>query len=182
MEQRGEDEALIARVARGDRAAFEQLYRRNGAWITARLQSRCADVDLVDIAVQDTFVVVWSSAHKYKGTGDVGAWMWGIAIRKLVDQLRKRRPLPLPPEAVVPVAVSFEEDLLASGPYSGVADALRQLEPDLQVVVLATAVDGLSTREAARLLGIPQGTVKTRLMRARRQLQDSAHEVMGERR
>ena len=180
MEQRGEDEALIARVARGDRGAFEQLYRRHAEWMTARLQSRCADPDLVDIAVQDTFLVVWSSARKYEGRGDVGAWMWGIAIRKLIDQLRKRRPVPLPPEAVVPVAVSFEEDLLAGGPYSGVTDALRQLEPELQVVLLATAVDGLSTREAARLLGIPQGTVKTRLMRARRQLQDSAHGASGE--
>lgn len=174
MDERGEDNALIARIARGDRAAFEQLYQRHAGWLTARLDSRCADRDLVDIAAQDAFLVVWSSAKKYRGTGDVGAWIWGIAIRKLIDQLRKRRPIPLPPESVVPAAVSFEEDLLGGGAYNEVTDAIRLLEPDLQVVLLATAVDGLSTKEASRLLGIPQGTVKTRLMRARHQLRSAA--------
>ena len=48
--------------------------------------------------------------------------------------------------------------------------AFADLEPELQQVLVATAVDGLSTKEAADLLGIPQGTVKTRLMRARERM------------
>ena len=66
--------------------------------------------------------------------------------------------------------MSFEEELLGSGAFGSVGPALARLEPDLQAVLLATAIDGLTTKEAARLLGVPQGTVKTRLMRARAQL------------
>ena len=55
---------------------------------------------------------------------------------------------------------------------SGLAGALNRLSPELRAVLEATVLDGLTTREAARLLGIPQGTVKTRLMRAREQLRE----------
>ncbi len=61
---------------------------------------------------------------------------------------------------------------MSSGAYGPLPSALRQLDPDLQAVMVATAIDGLSTKEAARLLGVPQGTVKTRMMRARTQLQE----------
>ena len=163
----GDDRALLARVAAGDRAALEALYRHHAGWLTARLQHRCTDADTVDIAVQDTFLSVWRTAGRYRGDGAVAAWLWGIAVRRLVDQLRRQRPTPVAPESIVPQAVTFEEQLLGSGAHGSVAPHLRSLAPDLQAVLLAVAVDGLSTREAAVLLGWPHGTVKTRLARAR---------------
>jgi RNA polymerase sigma-70 factor (ECF subfamily) len=56
--------------------------------------------------------------------------------------------------------------------HGDLAGALDRLSPELRAVLQATVLDGLTTREAARLLGIPSGTVKTRLMRARRQLRE----------
>ena len=175
-----EDRALVARISRGDRSALEQLYRRHADWLTARLESRCNDPDLVDMAVQDTFVSVWKTARKYRGDGAVGAWLWGIAIRRLIDHLRKRRPTPLAPETVQALdsamadsAMTFEDTLIDNGTHGYLGPALRELHPDLRAVLIATAIDGLSTREAARLLGVPQGTVKTRLMRARKHLQET---------
>lgn len=169
--ERGEDAALVARIARGDRSALEQLYRRNAVWLIQRLQSRCGDPDLVDIALQDTFVAVWKSAKKYRGDGDVGAWLWGIAVRRLVDQLRKRRPVPIPAEAMMAArsdeAVHFEDAFLANGLYGALGPAVEGLDADLRAVLVLTAIDGLTTKEAATVLGIPQGTVKTRLQRAR---------------
>jgi RNA polymerase sigma-70 factor (ECF subfamily) len=173
VDQSAADQALLAQIASGDRAALESLYRRHAPWITARLQHRCADRELVDTAVQDTFLAAWRSAARYSGRGDVGAWLWGIAIRKLIDQLRARRPTPIAPDLAsrsIGAAVSFEEELLGSGAFGSIGPAFARLEPDLQAVLLATAIDGLTTKEAARLLGVPQGTVKTRLMRARAQL------------
>ncbi len=174
-----EDRALVARIARGDRSALEQLYRRHAEWLTSRLESRCGDPDLVDIAVQDTFLAVWRSAKKYKGTGAVGAWIWGIGVRRLIDQLRKRRPAPVAPNVVPHFdsvfgdgVVSSEDQLIDEGVHGRVGDAVRDLDPDLRAALVATAIDGLTTKEAARLLGVPQGTVKTRLMRARQQLQE----------
>lgn len=171
-DERGVDLALVARVAHGDRDALEHLYRRHAAWITARLAHRVADPDLVDTAVQDTFLAAWKGAGRYDGRGDVGAWLWGIAIRKLIDQLRVRRPMPVAPDTAMADAVSFEEELLGGGAYGPLPVALGRLAPELQVVLLATAIDGLTTREAARLLGIPAGTVKSRLSRARQELRE----------
>lgn len=171
-DHRGEDEALLARIQRSDRSALEQLYRRNAEWLTARLQSRCSDMDAVDMAVQDTFLAVWRKPSAYRGDGVVAAWLWGIAVRRLIDQLRKSRPVPISPETITAGAVSFEEAVMSSGAHGELPKALAKLAPDLQAVMLATAIDGLTTKETARLLGIPQGTVKTRLMRARTQLQE----------
>jgi len=170
----GEDRSLIARISREDRSALEQLYRRHAPWLLGRLESRCDDPDLADLALQDTFVAVWKSAKKYRGDGQVGAWLWGIALRRLIDQLRKRRPTPLSPQAVrrYDQAMTFEDALIDNGQHGTLGGALRTLHPDLQAVLIATAIDGLTTKEAAQILDIPQGTVKTRLMRARQQLQE----------
>lgn len=174
---------LLARIAAGDRRALEALYRANAGWLTARLARRCADPELVDSALQDTFVAVWRGASGYRGQGDVGAWLWGIAVRRLVDQTRRRKPVPLDPATAAtagrpafgggPTAdASAESEVLAAHLGGELGDAFHRLEPDLQAVLLVTAVDGLSTREAGLLLGIPQGTVKTRLARARARLQE----------
>jgi len=167
-----DDRALLARVAAGDRSALEQLYRSHAGWITARLNGRCSDPDIVDLAVQDTFVVVWNKgARGYRGTGEVVAWLWGIAVRRLVDQLRRRRPTPsdqMPTEA----STSAEQEVMDGGAHGRVAQMFEWLPADLQAVLQSTAIDGLTTREAADLLGVPRGTVKTRLMRARRELKE----------
>lgn len=171
--ERGEDAALLARVSRGDRSALEQLYRRNAVWLTHRLQSRCGDLDVVDIAIQDTFVAVWKTAKNYRGDGDVGAWIWGIAVRRLIDQLRKRTPTPSEHVALVAERVStFEDRLLDNGRHGALDPAMRALHPDLRAVLILTAIDGLTTKEAAAVLGIPQGTVKTRMQRAKADMKE----------
>ncbi len=175
---RGEDRALVARIAGGDRVALELLYRRHAHWLTSRLQSRCGDPDLTDIAVQDTFLAVWRSPKSYRGDGDVGAWLWGIAIRRLIDQLRKRRSVPIDPAVIgsaeaLGLTPDVSDELFADGSYGELGPVLVGLAPELRAVLIATAIDGLSTKEAARLLGVPQGTVKTRLMRARHAMQEA---------
>lgn len=173
-----DDRALLAQVADGDRDALAELYSRHAGWLTARLQSRCGDPDIADLAVQDTFLAAWKSAKKFRGEGDVGAWLWGIGIRRLIDQLRRRRTVPLDPTVLETDARLFGSAPAADELAIGVSDgnlgaALAALPGELRAVLMATAIDGLTTREAARLLGVPQGTVKTRLMRARQQMQEA---------
>jgi RNA polymerase sigma-70 factor (ECF subfamily) len=169
------DADLLRAVADGDRRALEELYRRNAPWLVARLQRRCSDTGTVDEVLQDTFVAVWRGAGRYDGRGEVGAWLWGIAVRRLVDAVRRS---PRPAEALldVPDAVdlvgSAEDQVLLGIEHGELGPALDRLSPELRAVVRATVLDGLTTREAGRLLGIPAGTVKTRLMRARAQLRE----------
>jgi RNA polymerase sigma-70 factor, ECF subfamily len=169
------DAALLAAVADGDRRALEVLYRRHAAWITARLRRRCSDAGVVEEVLQDTFVAVWRGAGRYDGRGEVGAWLWGIAVRRLVDAVRRS---PRPTAALVDVAESAglvgsaEEQVLLGIEHGELGPALNRLSPELRAVVRATVLDGLTTREAGKLLGIPSGTVKTRMMRARAQLRE----------
>lgn len=164
------DARLLEAVGDGDRRALELLYSRHAPWLFLRLARRCADPAVVDEAVQDTFVAVWRTARSWKGKGEVAAWIWGIGVRRLLDQLRRRPATPLP--AYEQVMISAEEQVLLGIEYGELGRAMNQLSPELRAVVQATVLDGLTTREAGRLLGIPAGTVKTRMMRARALLRE----------
>jgi RNA polymerase sigma factor (sigma-70 family) len=171
------DAMLVRAVAAGEREALAVLYARHAPWLVVRLTRRCNDAQLVDEAVQDTFVAVWRSAGRWDGRGEVAAWMWGIGVRRLIDQLRSR---PRPTVELVDGAArgmgaepSAEERVLAGVEYGDLAGALGRLSPELRAVVQATVLDGLTTREAGALLGLPSGTVKTRMMRAKAQLREA---------
>jgi len=168
-----DDRELLAAVGEGDRAAFRTLYDRHAPWLVARLSRRCPDAGAVDEVLQDTFLAVWRSARRYRGQGEVAAWMWGIAIRRLIDHLRRRRTPVAVPQEGTDSDVSAEERVLIGVEHGDLAGALDRLSPELRAVVQATVLDGLTTREAARLLGIPAGTVKTRMSRARTQLREA---------
>lgn len=162
-------------MAGEDEDALRQLYDRHAAWLAARLSRRCADRDAVADALQDTFVAAWKGATKFRGEGEVPGWLWGIAMRRLVSRLRRRgRSVALGPALRENEAVDShaEEQLLLTVEYADLGPALRRISPELRVVLQATVLDGLTTREAASLLGIPQGTVKTRLVRARSRLRE----------
>jgi RNA polymerase sigma-70 factor, ECF subfamily len=168
-----DDRAVLAAIANRDREALRLLYDRHAPWLAARLVRRCADVGVVDEVVQDTFVAVWKGAGRFRGEGDVAAWLWGIAIRRLIDALR-RRPAPLAAYRERDDAfVSAEDEVLLGVEHGDLGVAFDRLSPELRAVVQATVLDGLTTREAARLLGIPAGTVKTRMMRAKQLMRES---------
>jgi len=166
------DRDLVNAVRAGERGALATLYARHGSWLLLRLSRRCSDAGLVDEVLQDTFLAVWRGAARYNGTGEVAAWIWGIAIRRLVDRLRGRSPATVPLPEAHGVHPSAEEQVLLGVEYGDLGGALRRLPPELRAVVEATILDGLTTKEAGRLLGIPNGTVKTRLMRARAALRE----------
>ena len=166
------DAALLAATGERDRTAFEALYTRHAPWLLIRLSSRCADRSTVDEVLQDTFVEVWRGARRWSGRGEVGAWIWGIAVHRLLDRLRRRPPLAVALGTYDERMASAEEEVLLGVQYGDLGGALDRLSPELRAVVQATVLDGLTTREAARLLGIPAGTVKTRMMRARAVLRE----------
>ncbi|HZJ04631.1 MAG TPA: RNA polymerase sigma factor [Nocardioidaceae bacterium] len=168
------DADLVNAMAGRDEGALRELYARHASWISARLARRCADRDAVADVLQDTFVAAWNGAGKFRGDGEVPAWLWGIAIRRLVSRLRKRADFHLGPALLEDrtADISAEELVLTSVEYADVGGALARISPELRVVLQATVLDGLTTKEAAVLLGIPRGTVKTRLVRARAKLRE----------
>lgn len=169
-----DEERLLRRVARGDRAAFDELYRRTSPWLAVRLRRRCADQQIVAEVMQETYLAVWRAAGSFAGSGTgtggtaVG-WLWTIAARRLVDAFRRRAHHAEPPPAAAAhaAAPAAEEEALGATVGGDVGDALRRLAPELRDVLQAMVLDGLSVRETAVVLGLPEGTVKTRARRAR---------------
>ncbi|MFF8536590.1 RNA polymerase sigma factor [Streptomyces sp. SAS_267] len=176
-ETRSDGELLRAIAADGDRRAFEELYRRYAPWLTARLRGRCADAGIVDDIVQETFLAVWRGTARYREEGDPAGWLWRIGSRRLVDTMRGDGARGRLRNALSRLRhrdeASAEERVLAGVEHGDLAGALTRLSPELRAVLQATVIDGLTTREAAVLLGIPPGTVKTRALRARKQLREA---------
>ncbi|MFC9846073.1 RNA polymerase sigma factor [Streptomyces sp. NPDC060223] len=179
-ETRSDGELLRAIAADGDRRAFEELYRRYAPWLTARLRGRCADAGIIDDVVQETFLAVWRGTARYReegSPGDAAGWLWRIGSRRLIDTLRGDGARGRMRQALARLRhrdeVSAEERVLAGVEHGDLAGALTRLSPELRAVLQATVIDGLTTREAAVLLGIPPGTVKTRALRARKQLREA---------
>ena len=166
------DEELLRAVADGDTIALRVLYGRHAPWVSVRLARRCNDPGVVAEVLQDTFAAVWRGAAGFRGEGEAAAWLWGVAIRRLVSRLRSRgHTLEVPvAEVFLGSALSVEEQVLSGVEYGDLGRALSRLSPEMRAVVQATVLDGLSTREASQLLGVHQGTVKTRLHRAKVQL------------
>jgi len=163
------DEMLLAAVAERDMDAFRALYERHAGWLSIRLARRCNDRDLVADAIQDTFAAVWQRPQGFRGDGDIAAWLWGIAIRRLVSRLRARGSV-----ATVfgnaGAAPAAEDEVLLSVEYGDIGQALARLSPEMRAVIQAVVLDGLSAREAAQLLHVPVSSVKTRLYRAKAHL------------
>lgn len=180
-----DDEGRLVRlIAEGDVAAFDELYRRTAPWLAVRLRRRCSDDEIVAEVMQDTYLAVWRAAGSFAGSAELGGsavgWVWTIAARRLVDAFRRRaRADRVPPElvsdptiaaATVPAA---EDEVLAGLVGDDLALALRRLAPELRQVLQAMVLDGFTVRETSTLLGLPEGTVKTRARRARIALREA---------
>ncbi len=163
-----DDVVLVAAVAGGDAGALRVLYDRHAPWLVARLRARCWDDAVVADAVQDTFLAVWRGAGRWRADGDVGAWIWGIGVRQLVTHLRRAgrqaRPAPFP---ALEAAASTEERVLESIDLGEAGAVLASLSPELMEVVQAMVFDGLTAKETGRMLGVPEGTVKGRMRKAK---------------
>ena len=178
-----DDSVLVARVVEADSGALKELYERHAPWLQARLMRRCNDREVVADVLQDTFVALWKDARTFRGDGEVAGWLWGIAFRRMVSQLRSRKEVVLMPDwdaAALGRMPAAEDEVLLGVEYGDLAGGLRRLSPEFRSVVQAVVLDGLTTREAGRLLGVRENTVKTRLHRAKAQLRQSLAEPTTE--
>lgn len=156
------DEALAAAAARGQGAAFELLVRRHERVVRGFL-TRLAGPARADDLAQETFLTAWTKASAFTGEGRYKGWLMRIAWRTfLMDSRGRSRRLPehkgageLPEQAD---RSDSERDLI-------VEDALSRLKPEDRAAVVLCLVLGHSHGEAARILDMPLGTLKTRVAR-----------------
>jgi RNA polymerase sigma-70 factor, ECF subfamily len=164
------DDELVAAVAAGDRQALELLYRRHAPWLAGRLAARTTSRELAEEALQDTFLAAWRGARAYHGTGEVPAWLWGIARRRLASLARRQPHGSLSLDAAgerVDQAAGPEEAALGRDASDRIRLAVAHLPDDQRAAITAVVYQGQTIEQAALAAAVPEGTIKSRLHRAR---------------
>ncbi|GGO12923.1 RNA polymerase sigma factor [Microbispora rosea subsp. aerata] len=163
------DLELLRLVARGDEHAFEQLYARHARALLAYAEGLLGEREPAEEALQETFIAVWRGADAFEGRSQVRTWLFGVCRRQALKRMRgHERPRPiddvvdLPSPEPGPQAVA-----LARADAAAVAAALRTLAPLHREVLDLAFAAGMSHAEIAEVLGVPPGTVKSRLFNAR---------------
>lgn len=166
--QRTDDVGLLARAGGGDEAALAALYDRYAQRVLAVGLRRLDDRSLAEEVVQETFVRLWRAAAGFdEQRGSVRAFVYTLAHRTAVD-LHRRRPTP---------ASELPDQL--GGPGDGIEDLVRDLDvhhalqglsEHHRVVLELTYLEDLPQQAVAERLGVPTGTVKSRIYHALRAL------------
>ena len=161
-----DDDELIAALAAGDDAALRELFTRHAPWLAARLRAALPPPDVEDV-LQETFLAVWKGASAYRPRGTPRAWMWVIARNQAALLLRRRGPGTAQLDETPPAGLDPAEIALARVDIAAALAGLASLEAD---VLYRIYVEDRPVAEVAALLGVPEGTVKSRAHRARRLL------------
>jgi RNA polymerase sigma-70 factor (ECF subfamily) len=162
--ERVTDGELLQRIADGDSAAFDSLYRRFARPILGLALRLLRDRSRAEDAVQETFAAIWRSAASYRPERGPGApWLYAVARNAIIDRARARRDATFadPPDEAT--STPGPADRAESSYVSWRVHRAVQDLPQHEREVLELAYWGeLSQREVSQFLGIPLGTVKTR--------------------
>lgn len=178
-EQADADRALLARVVEGDEHALRRLYERHAADMLRLLRRLTSDTGIAEEILQEAWLAVWRSAGGYRGESPVRAWLLGVARRKAHDRLRGVAPVMVDVDEVIDpadVRADVEGQALATLGHEAIMVAIRGLPTRSREVVVLAFVDGLPYRDIAEVLGVPVGTVKSRMAHARARLVRSLQE------
>ena len=171
----GRARAALARMARGDEGALEELYRCYAPAVLAFALARCPDRQLAEEAAADAWLGCWRSARAFRGDSRVLTWLLGITKRQVYVRMRRARPVECAlddgTEQLADETGDALEVLLAQAGLAEIVAALDALEPALAETVRLAWLHELPYAEIAQVTDVPVGTVKSRVSRARALLQ-----------
>lgn len=164
------DHALIARVLLADdRRAFEQLMRRHQGMVRAQLRRLAhGDVAWADDLAQETFLLAWRKLHQFRGEARFSTWLYRIAYTCFLQARRKQSSAVEAMEIDAPDAQASPRD--AAELRLDVERSMRRLSAAEQVVLLHVVQLELGHDEAAYVLAMPLGTVKSHARRGKEKL------------
>lgn len=164
-----EDRALLARHVAGDRDAFGELVRRHTGRLWAVALRTTGDREEAADALQDALVSAYRAAASYRGDARVTTWLHRVVVNACLDRARRR--------AVRPTVPLPDDEPPARGDALGAREtaldvhaALATLPLDQRAAIVLVDLQGLPVEEAARVLQVPAGTVKSRCSRGRARL------------
>lgn len=174
-----DDDALVADARRGDRRALDQLLTLHHPRLFAVCRRLLGtDVDAAD-ATQEAMMSIVRGLPNFDGQSSFGTWAYRIASNAALDEIRRRGRRPRPLGASDDRVVNEPVDPRSSGAADAVVDrltiesALADLRDDFRVAVVLRDVADLDYAEIAEVLGVPPGTVRSRIARGRAALADA---------
>jgi RNA polymerase sigma-70 factor (ECF subfamily) len=179
------DRALVEAARRGDREAYVDLIRPRFARLFAIAQRILRDVDRAEDALQDTLVIAWRDLRSLRDPDRFDGWLGRVLVNECTNQAtrERRRVAKL---LVLPVdgPATSDSDLLTVVNRDLLERGFRRLTPDQRAILVLRHYAGYSMSEIAETLGIPPGTVRSRLHHAHRAMRaaveaDDRSQVLG---
>jgi RNA polymerase sigma-70 factor, ECF subfamily len=162
-----DDTALLHAHAAGDPHAFGEIVRRHRDRLWAVALRTLGDREEAADALQDALLSAYRAADRFRGDSAVTTWLHRIVVNACLDRIRRRqaRPtVPLPETDVTPAPMQDRETALV------VRAALNQLPAEQRAALILVDVQGYPVAEAAGMLGVAEGTIKSRCARGRARL------------
>lgn len=161
------DEALMLEFQRGSPEAFAELFDRYHGPLYGFFRRRLASQERAEDLAQETFLVVIRATSRYEPRSLVRTYLYGIALKLLAEERRRRAKDPPTPETSPEPAMDSASDTVL-----WVRQALEKLDPGEREVLMLREYEELSYSEIAHLLRLPVNTVRSRLFRARMALKE----------
>jgi RNA polymerase sigma-70 factor (ECF subfamily) len=170
------DAVLVARMAAGDEEALAEVWQRHGPLVFGLARRVTGDRSTAEDVTQEVFVTLWQQPERFDAQrGSLRAYLGVHAQRRAIDAMRRdgrRSERKLRHQRLHPTATTAPGDAAGSSALSDtVRDAIGRLPADQRQVVELAYFGGLTHREVAATLGIPEGTAKSRLRLAQSKLQ-----------
>lgn len=170
--------AVIDRARRGDREAFAALIKHYDPGLRALAYRILGDRERMDDALQDTYVKAFRALPRFRGDSKVGTWLYRIAYNACLDELqRSRRVVELLLDQAEGDAGAWTDPGEALAGRNELAAALTALSTEERAAVLLVDAQGFDYRDASKVLGVPPGTIASRLHRARATLRQALEQA-----
>jgi RNA polymerase sigma-70 factor (ECF subfamily) len=168
----GSDDELAAAAANGDRDALETLLRRHAGLVNAVCRRVLSHPEDALDAAQEALIAIARKIHTFDGRSRFTTWCYRVATNAALDEARRRNRRPAPVEFVPEARIAGRsiDDLVAD--QLDVDAAMLQLTPEHRAAVALRDLVGLDYAEIGEVLGIPAGTVRSRIARGRAALAD----------
>jgi len=165
-----DDATLVSAARGGDRAAFDQLVRAHIDAVYGHALRFFADPQTAEDVSQEVFVKVYRSLAEFDGRSTFSTWLYRVTRNVCLDTFRKgkRQAAPVDPLELPVAPVGQFDDAVAMS--ADLEKAMTTLAPEDRDAFNAIALFGLTYAMAGEVLGVPAGTVKSRVFRARRTL------------
>jgi len=171
------DMELIRLAEEGNNKAFEQIVLRYENQIACTVIGMLGETGEADDVGQETFIRFYRSMKKFRGEASLGTYLTRIAINLSLNEIKKRKKnfslfMSNDDNKHVYEIAEKEDRFTRADSKDLVQLALEQLDPGFRSVVVLRMLQGYSTKETASMLGIPLGTVLSRLARAQKQMKE----------